>query len=110
MIVKKQKFGDNVKAATDTKEEGKLQLYFFFVQIEGFTTSYPLLIIPFQYEIFYINDETITHIDIDYQSKSSIKDMDFTVDIQKISHNNDQSQIMIEYLNLGKKQLKGNKK
>ncbi|CAD8091471.1 unnamed protein product [Paramecium primaurelia] len=117
MIVKIQEFGDNMKADNDTKEEGKLQLYFFLSKsqvknniFEGFTTSQLLLIIPFQSQKFYINDETITHIDIDYQSISPIKDIDCTDDIQKISHNNDQSQILIECINLGKKQLKGNNK
>ncbi|CAK70574.1 unnamed protein product (macronuclear) [Paramecium tetraurelia] len=120
-IVKKQESGDKVKAATHTREDGKFQLYFFlsksqvknniFVWLhfekEGFTTPYPLLIIPSQYEKFQMDDETITHIDIGYQSISPIQDMGCPEDIPKIS-NNDQSTILIDYIKMGKKQLKGN--
>ncbi|CAD8096932.1 unnamed protein product [Paramecium sonneborni] len=121
-IVKKQESGDKVKAATHTREDGKFQLYFFlsksqvknniFVWLhfekEGFTTPYPLLIIPSQYEKFQMDEETITHIDIGYQSISPIRNMGCPDDIPKIS-NNDQSMILIDYINLEKKHLKGNK-
>ncbi|CAD8054581.1 unnamed protein product [Paramecium primaurelia] len=120
-IVKKQESGDKVKAATHTRDDGKFQLYFFlsksqvknniFVWLhfekEGFTTPYPLLIIPSQYEKFQMDDETITHIDIGYQSISPIRDMGCPEDIPKIS-NNEQQTILIDYIKMGKKQLKGN--
>ncbi|CAD8114612.1 unnamed protein product [Paramecium sonneborni] len=121
-IVKKQESGDKVKAATHTRKDGKFQLYFFlsksqvknniFVWLhfekEGFTTPYPLLIIPSQYEKFQMDEETITHIDIGYQSISPIRDMGCPDDIPKIS-NNEQSMILIDYIQLEKKHVKGNK-